>query len=240
MAARNDGFGPDVARFFDELAENNSRDFFSANRDRFDREVAEPMAALLDSLPETYHPFKTFRMNRDVRFSKDKSPYKTQHSAISGSNGVDFYLHVDAHGFLAATGAYMFAPAQLDRFRSSAAAPKTGARLETIVGDLRGKRSLNIDSGGATPLKTAPRGYPKDHPRIELLRRKGLIGSRTLTATDLRHQTKLRRFVVDTFEMCEDLNDWIAGHVGADLGDQAQPARGGDPGGGVQSTRWRR
>ena len=222
MAARSqqsDGFGPDAARFFRELAENNSREFFTTNRERFDREVAEPLAALLDSLPQIYHPFKTFRMNRDVRFSKDKSPYKAQHSAISGTDGVDYYLHIDAHGFLAATGSYMFSSDQLDRFRSCVAAEKTGARLESIMTELRRKRSLNVDSGGAPPLKTAPRGYPKDHARIELLRRKGLIGSRSLTGTDLRSQAKLRRFVVDTFEMCEDLNRWIAGHVGSDVSD---------------------
>ncbi len=216
----HDGFGADAARFFTELAEHNDRDFFHANRERFDREVAEPLAALLDTLPEEYGPFRTFRMNRDVRFSKNKSPYKTQHSAISTRHGVDYYLHIDAQGFLAATGTYLFSRDQLERFRSAVAAEKTGRRLESIVAGLRGHRSLDVDSGGAAPLKTAPRGYPVDHPRIELLRRKGLIGSRSLTGTEVRSQAELRRCVVDTFELCRELNDWLAGHVGPDTDDR--------------------
>ena len=238
MAARQqtDGFGPDATRFFDELAEHNNRDFFTANRERFDREVAEPLAALVDSLPERFGTFRTFRMNRDVRFSKDKSPYKTQHSVLGGHDGVDFYLHLDAKGFLAATGTYMFTHDQLERYRSAVDADKTGERLHSIVAELRRKRSLDLDAGGSAALKTAPRGYSTDHPRIELLRRKGLVGSRGLAGTDLRSQARLRRFVVDTFDMCQELTDWIAGHVGADVVDHG---RGGDPGRGEQAAGWR-
>ena len=63
-------------------------------------------------------------------------------------------------------------------------------------------------------LKTAPRGYPKDHPRIDLLRQKGLIGHRSLTGAGLRRQGSLRDFVVETFEACEPLVRWLTGHVG--------------------------
>jgi uncharacterized protein (DUF2461 family) len=81
------GFSLTATQFFEDLEDQNSREFWLAHKDVFEREVREPMAALLDSLPEDYQPFKVFRMNRDVRFSADKSPYKTAHGAAHGVPG---------------------------------------------------------------------------------------------------------------------------------------------------------
>lgn len=214
MSSAPDGFGPEAEQFFAGLEADNSRAYFTGHRDLFDRAVAEPMAALLDSLPARYHPFKTFRMNRDVRFSRDKSPYKTAHAAVHSDRGVDHYLHVEAGRLLAATGAYLWAPDQLERYRLAVVDDHSGPELERLVAELRRRRSLEVGPGGAEPLKTAPRGYSSDHPRIELLRWKGLIGSRTLTTPRLARMADVRRFVVDTFEMCDDVNGWIAAHVG--------------------------
>ena len=73
---RLSGFSPAATEFFEDLEDQNTREFWLAHKDVFDREIRDPMAALLDSLPEEYQPFKVFRMNRDIRFSADKSPYK--------------------------------------------------------------------------------------------------------------------------------------------------------------------
>src|SRR5215210_8437689 len=101
------------------------------------------MAALVDSLPERFQPFKVFRMNRDIRFSADKSPYKTQHGAAHEADGTVHYVHLDAHGLMAACGAYMMAPDQLERYREAVAADGTGRALQNILDDL-GERGFEV------------------------------------------------------------------------------------------------
>jgi uncharacterized protein (TIGR02453 family) len=178
------------------------------------------MLALLESLPERYQPFRLYRMNRDLRFTRDRSPYKTQQGAISEAEGGDYYLHLDGSGLLVAAGAYQLEPDQLERYRAAVDDGRKGRTLERILADLE---QQEIDTEMGMPaLRTAPRGYAKDHPRIDLLRRKGLVGSRTLTGTALRDGDGVREFVAETFTACEPLVAWLAKHVGA-------PARRNEP-----------
>jgi uncharacterized protein (TIGR02453 family) len=213
-AIRTSGFSPAATQFFEDLEDQNTREFWVAHKDVFEREVRGPMAALLDSLPEEYQPFKVFRMNRDIRFSADKSPYKTMHGAAHGMPGAVHYLHLDASGLMVACGSYMMPSDELERFREAVAADTSGGELEEILAGLRRRRSLRLSPGGAEPLKTAPRGYPRDHPRADLLRQKGLIAMRTRAASELQNGARLRTFVVETFEMCADLTDWLRHYVG--------------------------
>ena len=221
--AGNRGFSGQATRFFQDLEEDNSRDFWNAHRDTYEREVKQPMAELLESLPDKYQPFRLFRMNRDLRFTKDKSPYKTQQGAISDAGGSDYYLHLDGTGLLVAAGTYLMEPDQLDRYRPAVADGRSGQGLERILADLE-TQSIQTDGIGVPSLKTAPRGYAKDHPRIELLRRKGLIGHRTLTGAKLRTGGGVRDFVVETFEACEPLVAWLGRHVGAPA-ERSEPGR---------------
>jgi uncharacterized protein (TIGR02453 family) len=208
------GFGPAATQFFDDLEEQNTREFWLANKDVFEREVREPMAALLDSLPEEYQPFKVFRMNRDIRFSADKSPYKTMHGAAHGMPGSVHYLHFDASGLMVACGSYMMPPDELERYRQAVAADSSGEELAEILDELGRHRSVQLGPGGAEPLKTAPRGYPRDHPRADLLRQKGVIAIRTRTGSDLQNGSRLRLFVIETFQICADLTNWLKRYVG--------------------------
>jgi uncharacterized protein (TIGR02453 family) len=214
------GFRAAATRFFQDLEDDNSREFWLANADRYHREVKQPMLALLESLPERYQPFRLYRMNRDLRFTRDKSPYKTQQGALSEAEGGDYYVHIDGSGLLVAAGAYQLEPDQLERYRAAVDDGRKGKALERILADLE-QQELET-AMGMPALKTAPRGYAKDHPRIGLLRRKGLVGSRTLTGTALRDGDDVRDFVVDTFTACEPLVAWLAKHVGA-------PARRNEP-----------
>ena len=208
------GFTAKATRFFAGLERDNSKDYWTANKVIFETEVKEPMAALVDSLPERFQPFKTFRMNRDIRFSPDKSPYKTQHGAAHETNGTVYYLHLDARGLMAACGAYMMMPDQLERYREAVADDKTGPQLERILNNLS-ERGIDIGHGMTEPLKTAPRGYPKDHPRVDLLRQKAVSAHRGLSGAPLRDADAVRAFVVDTFDACGPLNDWITSNVGS-------------------------
>jgi uncharacterized protein (TIGR02453 family) len=209
------GFGPAATEFFEDLEDQNTREFWLAHKDVFEREVREPMAALLDSLPEEYQPFKVFRMNRDVRFAADKSPYKTMHGAAHGTPGAVNYLHLDASGLMVACGNYMMPSGELDRYRRAVAADSSGEELSEILAALNRRRSVRIGPGGFAPLKTAPRGFPRDHPRADLLRQKGIIATRTRPPSKLQNGTRVRSFVVETFEMCADLTDWLNRYVGA-------------------------
>ena len=214
------GFRPEAMRFFQDLEDDNSREFWQSHADTYQREVKQPMLALLESLPEKYQPLRLYRMNRDLRFTTDKSPYKTQQGAISEAEGGDYYLHVDGTGLLVAAGAYQLEPDQLERFRAAVDDGRKGRALERILADLERQ---GVQTGMGMPaLKTGPRGYAKDHPRIELLRRKGLVGSRTLTGAALRDGDRVREFVVETFSACEPLIDWLTKHVGP-------PARRSEP-----------
>ena len=208
------GFTAKAAEFFAGLESDNSKDYWTANKAVFEKDVKEPMAALVDSLPERFQPFKVFRMNRDIRFSPDKSPYKTQHGAAHEADGTVYYVHLDAYGLMAACGAYMMAPDQLERYREAVAADTTGAALEGILRDLD-ERGIEVGHGMGEPLKTAPRGYPKDHTRVELLRQKAVSAHSRLAETSLRDADVVRQFVVDTFDACEPLNGWIRSNVGS-------------------------
>jgi uncharacterized protein (TIGR02453 family) len=208
------GFSLAATQFFEDLEDQNTREFWLGHKDVFEREIREPMAALLDSLPEEYQPFKVFRMNRDVRFSADKSPYKTAHGAAHGVPGGVYYLHLDASGLMVACGSYMMPPDELERYRQAVVDDSSGKELSEILAALQRRRSLSVGPGGAEPLKTAPRGFPRDHPRADLLRQKGVIAMRTRASSDLQNGARVRTFVVETFDMCSDLIDWLKRCVG--------------------------
>jgi uncharacterized protein (TIGR02453 family) len=211
---RTGGFTAKATDFFAGLERDNTKDYWTANKTVFENEVKEPMAALVDSLPERFQPFKVFRMNRDIRFSPDKSPYKTQHGAVHETDGTAYYLHLDARGLIAACGAHMMSPDQLERYREAVAADTTGRALQDILRDLS-QGGIEVGHGMSEPLKTAPRGYPRDHPRVDLLREKSVSAQRRLSGTPLRDATGVRQFVVDTFDACGPLNDWIRSNIGS-------------------------
>src|SRR4029450_5495455 len=207
VGARLGGSATKATKVFAGLERDNSKGYWTANKAVFEEEVKEPMAALVDSLPERFQPFKGFRMNRDIRFSPDKSPYKTQHGAAHETGGTVYYLCVDACGLMVSCGAYMMAPDQLERYREAVDADATGRALEGILNDLS-QRGIEVGHGMTEPLKTAPRGYPKDHPRVDLLRQKAVSAHRRLSGASLRDAEAVREFVVETFGACVALKGW--------------------------------
>ena len=208
------GFSPGATQFFADLEDDNSREFWLAHADVFEREVKQPMLALLETLPEPYQPFRLFRMNRDLRFTRDKSPYKTAQGAVSEAEGSDHYLHLDATGLLVGAGAYALEADQLARYRAAVDDERPGRQLERILADLE-RQEIETEDVGVPALKTAPRGFARDHPRIHLLRQKGVVGWRTLAGPELADGDRVRAFVVETFSACQPLVGWLARHVGA-------------------------
>jgi uncharacterized protein (TIGR02453 family) len=205
------GFPPAALAFYEALAADNSRAFWQTNKATYERDVRAPMLALLEELSE-FGPFHVFRPYNDVRFAKNKAPYKLNIAAVGESEGgaVD-YVHLSATGLIAGSGYYHLASDQLDRFRRAIDDDRTGAEVEEVVRDLQG---AGYTIGSMEELKTAPRGYAKDHPRIALLRRKGLVAMREWPVARWLHTKAAAAKVRAAWLGARPLDPWLDRNVG--------------------------
>ena len=211
---RFQGFAPEVHAWFTGLEADNSREYFAAHRDFFETSIRGQMEALLTELTEEFGgTVKMFRQNRDVRFSRDKSPYKTNtYGVIFGTPlaGQGLYASISADGLVAGSGYHVMARDQLDRYRQGAADAEAGPELAKLLAKAQ-KAGLEI---WGESLASAPRGYPKDHERIELLRRKSLIvGARLDGERGIARRDGLR-FVTRTWRAAAPVTAWLDEHVG--------------------------
>jgi uncharacterized protein (TIGR02453 family) len=159
-------FPPAAFAFYADLERNNSREWFAEHRSTYEQAVRVPLERLAALAQERYGPAKVFRPHRDVRFSHDKSPYKTNGAMTAGTTG-GVYASISAEGLHAGGGLYEPTRDQLRRARETIAADgSSAAELAAVVAEL--ERS-GLELAGPF-LKTAPRGIDRDHPRIELLR----------------------------------------------------------------------
>ena len=212
---RFEGFSKEARDWFEGLELDNSRDYFQAHRDVFEASVRDPMLALLGELSDTFGgEVKLFRQHRDTRFSQNKAPYKTNTYGVIRGAAIapeGLYVSISAHDLTAGSGFWRMESDQLERFREAVAAERTGTELEAIVAD--GERAgLEVWGMG---LKTAPRGYAKDHPRVELLRRKNIaLGKRLPFGRGIGRDRGLD-FARSTLQATAPLNAWLAAYVGA-------------------------
>ncbi|NWL35292.1 DUF2461 domain-containing protein [Paenarthrobacter nitroguajacolicus] len=197
-------------RFYAELEENNNREWWLEHKTTYDAEVKGPLTALLSELEPKFGPAKIFRPNRDIRFSQDKSPYKTAQGAFAASQeGVGFYLQISADGLLIGGGYHSHTPAQLTRFRAAVDAPDSGLELQGIV-DAVAAAGFAIE--GET-LKTVPRGFDKDHPRAELLKHKSLSASVQVGQPEWWSTPTARDEIAGRWEVLRPLVEWVGEHA---------------------------
>jgi len=208
------GWPEEALDFYDGLAADNSRTYWLAHKDVYETCVLGPMAELLAELEPAHGPTKIYRPYRDLRFSKDKTPYKTAIGAHVG----DGYVQLSAAGLAAARGMYGMAPDQLDRYRRAVAAERSGVMLADLVAGL-GRQDIEVH--GRDTLKTAPRGYPPDHPRVGLLRHKGLIAWKQWPVEPWLGTQAASKFVSEFLLASRPLSDWLAQYVGP----SAEPER---------------
>jgi uncharacterized protein (TIGR02453 family) len=202
------GWRPEALEFFEGLEADNSKTYWTANKPFYDEKVYGPMAELLAELEPEFGPGKIFRPYRDVRFSADKSPYKTNIAASLERGG---YIHLSASGLAAGNGMYMMAPDQLDRYRRAVADDATGDELRRLI-DAVEKRKIEVT--GHESLKTVPKGYPKDHPRADLLRNKGLVAWKEWPAAGWLGKPVAKERVGEFLRASEPLSTWLAANVG--------------------------
>ena len=210
MATAFRGWPEECQRFFIGLELDNSKKYFDANREVYDRAVRGPMVALIESLEADYGPGKVFRANRDIRFSKDKSPYKTNIAGYAGMEGHGGYLSLDARGLTVAAGRYEMTPAQLTKYRKRVAADSTGAPLAAIVAKLE-KAGYSM---GGEALKRVPDGLPQDHPRARLLKHKVLYIHKNFGLQPWLGTSAARKHIEKVWTDAEPLNAWLKGNVG--------------------------
>lgn len=209
-----EGFGPGVREWFKGLESDNSKQYFVAHRDFYEESIRDQMEALLAELGKDFGgEIKMFRQNRDIRFSRDKSPYKTNTYGILYGTSIaaqGLYASISANGLVAGSGYHVMAPDQLDRYRQGIDDGKRGPQLVKAI-DKAQRDGLEL---WGTTLSTAPRGYPRDHERIEVLRHKSLTVGRTLELRRGIERSEGLEFVAQTWRAAAPVTRWLDEHVG--------------------------
>jgi len=222
------GFPDEALALYEGLEADNSRAYWNDHRDLYEGAVRGPMLAMLAALEPEFGEAKLFRPYRDVRFSKDKSPYKTAAGAVvhQGDGEGSLYVQFSAAGLMTGGGYYQVAADQLARYRAAVQDDACGASLVAVV---RALADGGFGVGAAESLKRVPRGMDPGHPRAELLRYKGLAAFRSHPPQDWLSTPQALEVVTADWRAMTDLNSWLRTNVGPaehTEGDEPRPARG--------------
>ncbi|MBC6447798.1 DUF2461 domain-containing protein [Actinokineospora xionganensis] len=213
---RFEGFGEYAVDFFDGLVADNSKTYWDANKATYESDVRVPMRTLLTELEKEFGGEfgapKVFRPFRDVRFAKDKTPYKTNCGGVieAGRGGGAYYVEVSPAGLRTGGGCFHLESDQLARYRAAVAEEIHGERLRAILATLR-RTGWEIKGD---QLKSAPRGYDKDHERIDLLRYRSVYAVRVWEPDDVLHERACFDRVRKAWRQLRPFNEWARDHVG--------------------------
>jgi uncharacterized protein (TIGR02453 family) len=206
------GFPDEGLAFYEGLRADNSKAYWTDHKDAYERSVKRPMLALVDELGTEWGEPKVFRPHRDVRFSADKSPYKTHQGAFCEIlDGVGYYIQLDADGIYVAGGFNAHTREQTARYRAAVDAPGTGAALEKITAKLV---KFGFELGGDR-VKTRPRGVAADHARLALMRHESLIAGRRHEPSASLATAATLSLVRQEWRSLRPLLEWISENVGA-------------------------
>jgi uncharacterized protein (TIGR02453 family) len=201
------GFPVEAIDFFKQLKRHNNRDWFLAHKDVYERACREPMLQLVEVLAPRLGPARIQRIYRDIRFSSDKSPYKTHISAAMDRR----YVSLSSDGLYVGGGMYMPDSPTLERLRGAIGEDAPGRRLQAIVSALKGK-GYDVDTHDR--LQTAPKGFTVSHPLIELLRMKDIFAGKQFKPAAWLSTDKALDRITAVIRDTEPLARWLAKHVG--------------------------
>ncbi|GGP49472.1 DUF2461 domain-containing protein [Saccharothrix coeruleofusca] len=206
------GFGEYAIDFYDGLVVDNTKAYWEDHKQTYLDDVRAPMEALLAVLEPEFGRGKVFRPYRDVRFSKDKRPYKDHCGGVVelGRGGGGYYVQVGTEGLMVAGGSFAMASDQLARYRESVADDRRGGELVKIIAKLA-RKGWEIRG---EQLKRPPRGVDPDHPRLDLLRRKAIYAAKVWEPDDTLHEPGCLDRVRQGWRELIALNEWCADHVG--------------------------
>lgn len=205
------GFPEAALDFYDDLEMDNTKSFWEAHKAQYAESVKAPMVALTGALEKEFGKAKVFRPFRDVRFAKDKTPYKVNQGAFVGVGpACGWYVEISARGVRTGAGFYDASGTDLARIRTSIDSEATGKQLQRILAKLE-KSGFTV---GGQQLKTTPRGYDVGHPRIELLRHKSLTVGKDYGFEPVIHTPDLVAAVRADWKATRPLVDWVAERLG--------------------------
>ena len=205
------GFPVEALDFYDDLEMDNTKTYWEAHKPTYDKAVATPMKALVAALADEFGDAKVFRPYRDVRFAKDKTPYKThQGGFVQAGPGTGYYVQVGAPGVMVGVGFYDPGSPHLAALREAIDDDRSGRQLRRILNALQ-KAGWEL---GGEALKTAPRGYDADHPRIDLLRHKSISLRKSYGFEPVIHTAELLDLVREDWRAGRKLVQWVGAHTG--------------------------
>ena len=205
------GFPEAALDFYDDLEMDNTRSFWEAHKAVYIESVKAPMTALTDALAEEFGAPKVFRPYRDVRFAKDKTPYKTHQGAfVAAGPRCGWYVEISARGVRTGGGFYETTGPDLARIRESIHHEATGTELQRILAKLE---RAGYEIGGER-LKTSPRGYDADHPRIDLLRHRTITVGKPYGFDPVISSPDLVDAVRKDWRALRPLVEWVALRLG--------------------------
>jgi uncharacterized protein (TIGR02453 family) len=212
------GFPEEALVFYEGLCADNTKAYWSDHKHVYERAVKAPMEALLADLEPEFGQAKFFRPYRDVRFAKDKTPYKEHAGAvvINSQDGA-LYVQLSAEGLYVGGGYWHTQTDQAQRLRAAIADERTGAQLQAILDRLEGWQVIG------ERLKRLPKPYEPDHPRAELLHAKSLAAGRAFEPAEWLHEPECGLRVAQAWREVTPLKEWLMQHVGPTR--REQPAR---------------
>ena len=208
------GFPDDGLVFYEGLEADNSKTYWTRHKTDYDTHVRAPLLTLLADLAPEFGEAKVFRPYRDVRFSHDKTPYKTHQGAVVHADGQAtgaWYIQLSADGLMVSGGSWRLESDQIARYRRAVDDPVQGGRLQVEIDRLE-------TAGWSTEgdrLIRVPAGFDRDHPRLELLKHKALHGTRHWEPAEWLHDSRALDVVREAWRELRALNAWLADNVGA-------------------------
>jgi uncharacterized protein (TIGR02453 family) len=218
------GFTKETVRFFTALKKNNSRDWFAANRETYERHVMAPAKLFVAAMGERLRSIvpdvvavpsvnkSIFRINRDTRFSLDPSPYKTNlglyfwDGARSRMESAGFYVGLEPPDIMLGGGMYVIPDALLGRYRKAVVDPKRGAELAKIVAALRAIPGCAVEGAH---YKRVPAGFDPGHNNAELLKHKGLYAGFGTKVPEEFFSADFVDYCMERFEPVAPLHRWL-------------------------------
>ena len=210
------GWPAEAVDFYRGLEADNSKAYWTAHRTVYDESVLAPMQALLEDLVAEFGEGRIFRPYRDIRFSADKSPYKTAIGATVGDSG---YVQFSAAGLGVGGGCHVMAPDQLARFRAAVDDDRSG---EALVAAVAAVEADGVGVSSSERLKRVPRGFDPEHPRAELLRDKDLTAWIEWPVEPWLHTPAAETRVVGALHASRPLTDWLDAHVGPSTAERSR------------------
>jgi uncharacterized protein (TIGR02453 family) len=206
MPAEFTGFPHQALDFYDDLEVDNSRTFWEKHKGTYEYSVKRPMVALCAALGEEFGEAKVFRPFRDVRFAKDKTPYKTAQGAfVEVGPAIGWYAEISARGVRTGAGFYDASGERIAHIRAAIDDDRRGNDLAAMIKKLEANGWVI----GGHVLKTAPRGYDLSHPRINLLRHKSLTIRHDYGFEPIIHTPELLEAVRDDWRTLRPFVEWV-------------------------------